>query len=155
MKQLLILLLISNISFAQELKLMKATKQMVNHGASPSSSINYTVLLKKDKNFKWSIDSVHTPLGKSLKFNVVKVDNIDATSPNYTKVSYNKKDKGTYQITFGTLKKRGSGRPNSPPNIQVDTEDFSSDVTIFYTVKGKVKKLKIDSFEELENINTP
>ena len=88
MKQLLILLLISNISFAQELKLIKATKQMVNHGASPSSSINYTVLLKKDKNFKWSIDSVHTPLGKSLKFNVVKVDNIDATSPNYTKVNY-------------------------------------------------------------------
>jgi hypothetical protein len=155
MKNLFILLLISNLSFAQELKLIKATKQMVNHGASPSSSINYTVLLKKDKSFKWSIDSVHTPLGKSLKFNVVKVENMDAASPNYTKTNYTKKEKGTYQLTFGTLKKRGSGRPNSPPNIQVDTENFSSDVIIFYTVKGKVKQLKIDTFEELENINTP
>ncbi len=80
---------------------------------------------------------------------------MDAASPNYTKTNYTKKEKGTYQLTFGTLKKRGSGRPNSPPNIQVDTENFSSDVIIFYTVKGKVKQLKIDTFEELENINTP
>lgn len=157
MKHLLIILLaFHSVLNAQELQLTKATKQQINHGAAPGSTINYTVMLKKDKNFKWSIDSVHTPLGKSLKFNVVKVDDMNATSPNYQAVKcYCKKDKGNYQITFSTNKKRGGGRPNSPPNNMVEVEDFNSGAIIFYTVKGKVKQLKIESFEELETVNAP
>lgn len=153
---LLFFILVATHLNAQDLKLTKATKQQINHGAAPGSTINYTVILKKDKSFKWSIDSVHTPLGRSLKFNVVKVDDVNATSPNYQAIKcYCKKDKGNYQITFSTNKKRGSGRPNSPPNNTVEVEDFNSGAIIFYTAKGKVKQLKIESFEELETVNAP
>lgn len=153
---LLFFILVATHLNAQDLKLTKATKQQINHDAAPGSTINYTVILKKDKNFKWSIDSVHTPLGRSLKFNVVKVDDVNAISPNYQAIKcYCKKDKGNYQITFSTNKKRGSGRPNSPPNNTVEVEDFSSGAIIFYTVKGKVKQLKIEAFEELETVNAP
>lgn len=152
----LFFLIFSSTISAQNLKLMKATMQTVNHGASPTSTTNYMVQLKKEKSFVWSIDSVKSALNKPIKYYIVKVDDPTVLSPNYQQVkSFSKKDKGIYQITFGSTRQNGSGRPGSPLNQRVDTENYTNGVTIYYTVNKKKKEFKIDSFEELESIDAP
>ena len=135
---------------------MKATMQTVNHGASPTSTTNYMIQLKKEKAFVWSIDSVKSALNKSIEYYIVKVNDPTVLSPNYQQVkNFSKKDKGIYQITFGSTRKNGSGRPGSPQNQRVDTENYANGVTLYYTVNKKKKEIKIDSFEELESIDAP
>lgn len=135
---------------------MKATMQTVNHGASPTSTTNFMVQLKKEKAFAWSIDSVKSALNKPIAYYIVKVDDPTVLSPNYQQVKkFSKKDKGIYQITFGSTRQNGSGRPGSPINQRVDAENYANGVTIYYTVNKKKKEFKIDSFEELESIDAP
>ncbi len=75
MRKLLFLFLIPSASiFAQNLKLMKATMQTINHGASPTSTTNFMVQLKKGKSFVWSVDSVKSALSNTINYNIVKVD---------------------------------------------------------------------------------
>ncbi len=157
MRKLLFLFLIPSASiFAQNLKLMKATMQTINHGASPTSTTNFMVQLKKGKSFVWSVDSVKSALSNTINYNIVKVDDPAATSPKYQQIkSFSKKDKGIYQITFGSTKQNGSGRPGSPQSQRVDTEIYSNGIIIYYTVNKKKKEMKIDSFEELESIDAP
>lgn len=155
-KIILCFLFMQSLVFAQELKLMKATMQTINHGASPTSTTNYIIQLNKEKTFAWSIDSIHSMLGTSIKYNIVKVDNPDAVSPQYKQVkTFSKKDKGIYQLTFGSTKQNGSGRQVAPQQIKVNTENFSNGVIIYYSVKKKKINMKIESFEELESINAP
>lgn len=130
--------------------------QTVNHGASPTSTTNFMVQLKKEKAFAWSIDSVKSALNKPIAYYIVKVDDPTVLSPNYQQVKkFSKKDKGIYQITFGSTRQNGSGRPGSPINQRVDAENYANGVTIYYTVNKKKKEFKIDSFEELESIDAP
>ncbi len=144
-------------SSAQELQLVKATKQTINSGASPQSSVNYMIQFKKDKCYKWSVDSVvNVYTQKTTPFNIVKVDDPTVLSPNYSPVkTYNKSDKGMFQITFGTVKQRGSGRPGAPMNLMVPVADFTQGAIIYYHVGKKKKQLLVESFEELETINAP
>lgn len=158
MKKILFLfLIISSTVAAQELTLKKATMQTVNHGASPTSSTTYKILLCNCKKGKWSIDSViSTSSGQSVKFNMMSVGNPDAVSPDYKKLSsFSGLGKGNFLISFGIIKQRGSGRPGAPQNTKVDTTNIEGGVVIHYTFKNKRRELKVDSFEELEKIDAP
>lgn len=159
MKRIILLfLLISAFSFGQDLKLVKATKQTINSGASPTSTTNYMIEVKKSKKCKVSIDSVvNVYTQKSNSFNVVKVDDPTVLSPNYEKVDASKlTDKGLFQITFSSMKSRGSGRPGTPPmNLMVPVAEFTQGAIIYYHVGKKKKQLQIESFEQLETINAP
>lgn len=149
-------LIFSSALSAQNLKLMKATMQTVNHGASPTSTTNFMVQLKKEKAFVWSIDSVKSALNHPVNYYIVKVDDPTVLSPNYQQVKkFSKKDKGIYQITFGSTRQNGSGRPGAPQNQKIDTENYSNGITIYYSVNKKKKEIKIDSFEELESVDAP
>jgi hypothetical protein len=153
-----IALFITSVSFSQELKLQKATSQKINHGASPTSTTTYTVTILKNKKFNWQIDSVVSiSSAQQVKYNIVKVDNPDAVSPKYEQVKkYNKCDKGNYQITFSITKSHGgSSRPGAPQNQMADTTNIEGGVIIYYRVNGKTKKIKVESFEQLETINAP
>ena len=158
MNRIIFLFLLTTFSAAsQELKLIKATKQTINSGASPSSTNNYMIQIKKDKAYKWSVDSVvNVYTQKSIKFNIVKVDDPTVLSPNYKQVTkFSKNDHGMFQITFGVMKPRGSGRPGTPMNLMVPVADFTQGAIIYYRVGKKKKQLVIESFEELETINAP
>ncbi len=158
MKHLIILfLLLSSFSFAQDLTVLKATKQTINSGASPTSTSNYLVEIKKTKKCKLSIDSIiNVYTQKLVPFNTVKVDNADFVSPNYQPVKASAiKEKGVYQLTFASMKNRGSGRPGTPMNLVVPVAEFSQGAVIHYTIGKKKKQLLIESFEQLETINAP
>lgn len=155
-KLVLLFLIISSAVFAQDPKIVKATMQTVNHGASPTSSTTYSILINKVKKCKWSIDSlISISSGQNLKYNIVQVDDINASSPDYKKASPENLKKGNYQITFGKTKQREGGRPGSPQNLKVDTTNIEGGVMIHYTLKNKHRVLKIDQFEMLEAINAP
>lgn len=156
-KILFLFMMISMSSVAQDLTLKKATMQTINHGASPTSSTTYTVLLCNCKKGKWSLDSVISiSSGQNVKFNLVKVDDPNASSPDYKKLdSYSNLGKGNFQLSFGKTKQRGSGRPGAPQNTRVDTTNIEGGVLIYYSFNKKSKQLKIDSFEQLETIDAP
>lgn len=143
---------------AQELHLLKATMQTVNMGAAPGSVTTYYILLEKKSKFRWEIDSVCSiQTGLPVKYNLVKVDDPDAVSPQYTQVKkFVKADRGKYLITFGINKNRGNGRPGAPPqNMKADTTMIEGGVNVYYRSKGKKKQLRIDQFEQLETISAP
>jgi hypothetical protein len=157
MKKLVFLfLIISSTIFAQDVKIVKATMQTVNHGASPTSSTTYSVILSKAKKGKWSIDSiVSSSSGQTVKFNIVEFNDQEAASPDHKKASPGNLKKGNYQISFGKVKQRGGGRPGSPQNTKVDTTNIEGGVIIYYCVKKKKKQIRIDEFEMLETIDAP
>lgn len=151
-KIILLLLLVSSATFAQDLKLIKATKQTTNAGASPTSTINYTVQVEKNKKCKVSVDSVvNVYTQKSGPFNVFIV-----ASPSQQVDASSVKKKGTYNIHFYSTKNRGSGRPGAPPmELMVPIADYTQGAIVYYHVGNKSKKLTIESFVELETINAP
>jgi hypothetical protein len=158
MKRLFFLFfIISSTLGAQELVLKIATRQTINHGASPTSSTTYTVLMSVCKKGSWRIDSlVSTASGRAIAFNMVKVDDPAAASPDYKRLeSYSDLGKGNYQLSFGITKQRGSGRPHAPQNTVVDTTNIEGGIVIWYTFKKKHRKLKIDEFGQLETIDAP
>ena len=160
MKKLLFLFFIlPAIAFAQDLKLSNATVQTINHGAAPIANVNYLLLLKKDKSFIWSIDSVYSIAdNKKVNFNIVKVDDPNLPSPRYEKLDkFEKKYKGLIQLSFSSMKSMGEeGRPHGPKIVVVESNDYTAGVKIFYTVRKKKQKiLQIESFEKLETINAP
>ena len=159
MKSFLFLFLFISIStFGQELKLWKATKQTINSGISPTSTTNYTVFIKKEKSFNWSVDSVvDVYTQRKMTFYIVKVGQSDVLSPiNYSQVKkYSKKDKGMYQITFSVNASRRNSQPQTPMNKMVPVNDLTQGVIIFYSVKKKEKQLRVESFEQLETIDAP
>ncbi len=161
-------LLVPNVIFAQNLSLLKATKQTINQGASSIASTNYVILINKTDSFFWSIDSVYSIAdNKKVKYTIVKVDNPALTSPNYEKMeTFEKKYKGGIQITFSSIKVlAGGGNPNAPRFEPEGSNDYSRGVKLFYTVKKskmkllclertiKTKTLKVTSFEILETVN--
>ena len=151
-------LFFATICFSQDLKMIKATAQRINAGAYPRYTINYSVEIIKEKCFSWKIDSVvNNSTKKSVAFNIVKVDNVNAVSPNYIKIeSYNKKDVGNYILTFASFKSMGSsGRPGAPEIEMIEEPVFSEGATIFYRNRKKIKKLLVKNFEKLETINAP
>jgi hypothetical protein len=156
-KLIFLFLIISSTVAAQDITLKKATMQTVNHGASPTSSTTYNILLCQCKKVRWSIDSVISISSlQAVKFNMVKVDNPDASSPDYKKLdSFKNPGTGNFQISFGKTKQRGSGRPGSPQNTKADTTNIEGGVIIYYTVKKKHKQLRIEEFEQLETIDAP
>lgn len=156
-KLVFLFFIISSTVAAQDLVLKKATMQTINHGASPTSSTNYSILLCQCKKGKWSLDSVVSiSSGQAIKFNMVKVDDPDAASPDYKKLqSFSNLTTGNFQLTFGKTKQRGSGRPGAPQNTKVDTTNIEGGVIIYYSAKRKHKQLKIDSFEQLETVDAP
>jgi hypothetical protein len=156
MRLVLIFLIFSSTCFAQDLKINKATVQTLNHGASPTSSITYTIFFTKVKKGKWSIDSlISSSSGQNIKFNIAEVDHPDAVSPDCKKVAPKDLKKGNYQITFGKVKKRGVGRPGSPQDQKADTTNIEGAVLICYTIKKKHLQIRIDNFETLETVNAP
>lgn len=160
MKHFLILTFIITTSIlnAQTLQVEKATSQRINGGAYPRYTINYMVMIKKEKCFNWKIDSVvNIASKKKVEFNIVKVDNLNATSPNYTQVKvYTKNDKGNYQITFASFKSMGSsGRPGAPDQEIIEEPPFDEGAIIYYRNGKKKMKLLITNFEKLETVNAP
>ncbi|MDF2438035.1 MAG: hypothetical protein K0Q95_2411 [Bacteroidota bacterium] len=155
MKKIVFLfLLLSSFADAQEITLKKATMQTVNHGASPTSTTTYSVLVCNCKKAKWSLDSVVSiSAGQPVTFYVSKVEKKDTINKKLS--SFKNLGTGDYRISFSKTKQRGGGRPGAPQNTMVDTTNIEGGVVIHYSVKDKRKKLKIDSFEELETINTP
>ena len=156
-KIILLFLLISSATFAQDLKLIKATKQITNAGASPTSTINYTIRVKKSKKCKVSIDSVvNVYTQKSSSFNVYKTGKATVLSPAQQIDATNVKEKGSYDINFYSTKNRGSGRPGAPPmELMVPIADFTQGAIVYYRVGKKSKKITVESFEELPTINAP
>lgn len=156
---ILLLFCVSSLVVAQDLKLVKATKQMINSGASPMSTTNYTIQVKKSKKCVVTIDSVvNVYTQKSGKFNVFKVGNSTVLSPTSQQQidASNIKEKGIYNINFSSMKSRGSGRPGTPPmNLMVPIADFTQGAIIYYRVGKKKKQLLVEAFEELETINAP
>lgn len=156
---ILLLLCVSSFAVAQDLKLIKATKQMINSGASPTSTTNYTIQVKKSKKCSLAIDSVvNVYTQKSGKFNVFKVGNSTVLSPTSQQQidASNIKDKGIFNINFSSMKNRGSGRPGAPPmELMVPIADFTQGAIVYYRVGKKRKILTVDFFEELETINAP
>ncbi len=158
MKGILILLLaVCSSGFAQELQLISATKQTINGGASPTSVTNYQIRFKKDKSFKWSVDSVvNINTGASVSYTLLKVDDPALASPDFKPVKcFLKKDKGMYQVTFASSKNRGAGRPGSPTGIMVELPAFPKGAVIYYRAGKNKKQLSIEIFEELDTINAP
>lgn len=158
MKKLVFLfLIISSTVAAQGLTVKKATMQTVNQGASPTSSTTYSISLYQCKKVKWNLDSVISiSSGQPVKFNMVKVDDPAALSPDYKKLaSLSGLTSGNYLLTFRKTKQRGNGRPGAPQNTKVDTTNIEGGVIIYYSVKKKHKQLKIDSFEQLETVDAP
>jgi hypothetical protein len=158
MNRLLIFLLFISLSAtAQELELVKATQQTINSGAAPMSTTNYVVHIKKNKVFKWSIDSVvNVYTQKSSPFQVVKVTSTSVLAPSQKQmVVFSKNDKGLFYITFSSMKSRGSGRPGTPMNMMVPVADFTQGAIVYYRVGKKQKKIIIELFDELETINAP
>ena len=151
------LLIISSSVFAQELKVVNATKQTINSGASPTSTTNYKVQFKKGSAYKWSVDSVvNANTQQSVQYIIVKMDSNDPASVGFKPVKcFSKKDKGIYQIAFASSKKRGSGRPNSPTGVMVELPDFPKGAIIYYRVGKKKMQMIVETFEELETINAP
>ena len=99
----LLLFLISSATFAQDLKLIKATKQTTNAGASPTSTINYCIQIKKSKKCKVSIDSVvNVYTQKSGSFTVFKEGGATVLSPKDQKQidASNITEKGIFNINF-------------------------------------------------------
>lgn len=157
LRLILLSLLVSNFSFGQDLKLIKATKQITNSGASPMSTINYSILVNKSKKCKLSIDSVvNVYTQKSSAFTITQPGTGTVLSPSVLIDAKNVTVKGKYEIHFYSQKSRGSGRPGAPPmNLQVPIADFTQGAVVYYRVGKKQKKLTIDFFEELETINAP
>jgi hypothetical protein len=157
MKKLIFLfLIISSTAFAQDPKIEKATIQTVHQGASPVSSTTYTILISKVKKCNWSIDSlVSISSGQNVKFNIARVNDPLAASPEYYKAAPESLKKGNYQITFGTRKQHEGGRRGAPQNLKADTTNIEGGVIVYYTIKKKNKQIKIDNFERLENIDAP
>jgi hypothetical protein len=151
------LLLITSSITAQELKLVKATKQIVNSGISSRATTNFIVSFKKEKSFKCTIDSVvNVYTQKTVPYTIIKVDNPTVLSPNYQQVkTFSKNDNGLFEITFSAAKSRGSGRPGTPMNLQVPVNDFIQGAIIYYRVGKNKKQLVVDSFEQLETLNAP
>ena len=157
-KLLLGLIFISTVSFAQELKLQKATKQTINAGASPTSTTNHVLELKKSKKCTFTIDSVvNVYTQKAIAFTVFKLADATVLAPGNPVVCSNQlKGKGVFQIHFASMKNRGGGRPGSPPmNLVVPIADFTQGAIVYYRVGRKKKQLIVESFEELETINAP
>lgn len=156
---ILLLLCVSSFAFAQDLKLIKATKQTINSGAAPTSTTNYTVQVKKSKKCVLTIDSVvNVYTQRSGKFTVFKVGNSTVLSPNNQKQidASSIKEKGVFNINFSSMKNRGSGRPGAPPmELMVPIADFTQGAIIYYRVGKKKKQLLVEAFEELETINAP
>lgn len=157
-KIFLLFLLISSATFAQDLKLIKATKQTTNAGASPTSTINYSIYIKKSKQRKLSIDSVvnvYTQKTTTFEFYIVanSKGNLDR------QIQYNSTniiDKGVFRLNFYSMKSRGNGRPGAPPmELMVPIADFTQGAIIYYRVGKKSKKITVESFEELQTINAP
>ena len=91
-------LLISPSLIAQELKLAKATRQVINQPVSFSSTTNYVILIKKEKSFKWSVDSlVDVYTQKKISYTIIKSDTSVTKSPNHPLISFSKKDKGVFK----------------------------------------------------------
>ncbi|MGZ4035712.1 MAG: hypothetical protein ACXVPU_06875 [Bacteroidia bacterium] len=149
---IIFLLLVCSSVVGQDLKLIKATKQIINSGASSNSTTDFLILFKKGSAYKWSIDSVvNVNTMQSVNYTLSKADD-----PSFKPVkSFSKSDKGTYQITFASMRSRGSGRPNSPTGIKVELPDFPKGAIIYYRVGKKKKQLLVEAFEELETINAP
>jgi hypothetical protein len=155
-KLVLLFLIISSYVFAQDPKVVKATMQTINHGASPTSSTTYLIFVAKSKKCTWSIDSlISISSGNPIKFNIVEVGNPDAISSDYHKAAPEKLKNGNYRISFGITKQRGSGRPGTPQNLKADTTNIEGGVIIYYSIKKKHKQLKVDAFEMLETIDAP
>lgn len=154
---ILFLLLFPLAVSAQDLQLVKASRQTVNLGAAPGSVTTYSILLEKKQKFRWQIDSVCSVLqSEKIKYNLVKVDDPDLSSPNYTQVKcFSKNDRGKYLITFGITKNRGSGRPGSPQQMKADTTNIEGGVIIYYSAGKKKKQLKVTEFEMLETVDAP
>lgn len=156
---ILLLFCVSSHVVAQELKLVKATKQTINSGASPTSTTNYTIQVKKSKKCVVTIDSVvNVYTQKSGKFNVFKVGSSTVLSPTSQQQidASNIKEKGIFNINFSSMKSRGSGRPGTPPmNLMVPIADFTQGAIIYYRAGKKKKQLLVEAFEELETINAP
>lgn len=156
---ILFLLFVSSFGVAQDLKLIKSTKQTINSGASPTSTTNYTIQVKKSKKCLLTIDSVvNVYTQKSGKFTVFRESNPTVLSPTNQKQidASNIKEKGVFNINFSSMKSRGSGRPGAPPmELMVPIADFTQGAIIYYRVGKKKKKLIVESFEELETINAP
>ncbi|HEX8515878.1 MAG TPA: hypothetical protein VF868_06735 [Bacteroidia bacterium] len=158
MKRLFFLfLLISSTAAAQTLTLRKATMQTLNHGASPTSSTTYNILVCNCKKGSWSIDSViSVSSGQSVNFTLFKTDDPKVPSRKYRKIeSLSGLGTGDYQITFSVTKNRGSGRPGAPQNTKADTTNIDGGVIIYYSMKKNKGQMKIDAFEELERIDAP
>ena len=159
MKYLFILFLFfSSPAFTQELKLVIATKQTVNAGASPTSIVNYVIFFEKDKNFNWSIDSVVNVLSQqSVQYKIEKVNNLKAVSDNcQPQKSFSKRDKGLYRITFSAIiNHTGVVHPGAPVYIPTPIIEFSQGAIVYYSSKKIKKQLKIESFKELDTIDAP
>jgi hypothetical protein len=150
------LLFIGSASFGQELKLMEATKQIINSGAAPTSTTNYKIQFQKNP-FKWSVDSVvNVYTGKSVQYTIVQINDPNLPSPDIKPVKcFSKKDKGIYWISFASSKNRGGGRPGSPTGVMVELPDFPKGAIIYYRSVKKKKQLLVETFTQLETINAP
>ena len=156
-KIILLFLLISSATFAQDLKLIKATKQTTNAGASPTATINYTIQVKKSKRCKVTIDSVvNVYTQKTSPFNVYKTGKATVLSPAKQIDVANIREKGSYDINFYSTKNKGGGRPGAPPmELMVPIADFTQGAIVYYRAGNKNKKITVESFEELQTINAP
>lgn len=156
-KLLFIFCILSASTYAQDLKLISASRQTINYGASPSSNTNYKVVFEKNKKFIWSIDSIcGIQSGNLVKYHIVKISEPTVLSPDYRSVEvFRKADQGKYQIRFSVLKQRGSGRPGSPPMTKADTTNIEGGIIIYYSAKKKHKQLKVIEFEMLETVDAP
>jgi hypothetical protein len=146
---------IANLN-AQDLKLVKGTSQRINGGAAPRWTVNYLVTIKKTKKFNWHIDSVvNVASKKAVLFHVVKVDDPNAVSPNYNEHNtYNKSDKGIFQLSFSSYKSMGNRRGGDEQMV-IEEPIFTEGAIIYYQSCGKKKKLQVAQFEKLETVNTP
>lgn len=155
---ILLLLFVYSSLAAQDMKIVKTTKQTINSGASPTSTTNYSIYIKRSKQCKVMIDSVvnvYTQKTTTFEFYMVA----DAQGNLNTIKRYDSRaivDKGIFRLDFYSMKKRGSGRPGAPPTeLMVPIADFTQGAIVYYRVGKKKKQLLVEVFEELETINAP
>ncbi len=156
LKVFIVFLFVHSIGFSQELKLTKATLQTVYHGDSPNKSLNYNIIIEKQKKFSWSIDSILSTYDKKIQFNIVKIDNINSPNSNYKQVkSFSKKDKGFYMITFSISEPIKKEKAIAAGSQKIELNNSVSEVRLFYSANKKTKKIDSIIFEELETISVP
>lgn len=150
--KIIFLLLLSDFSFGQKIKIISSSVQITHMGMGGEIS-NYIVEFKKKQGNEIVIDSVVTITEKKkFSFSLSKQDSSGGFVFHSGK-NIPSEEMGTFHIQFG-LKIFSQGNKNFP-QTPVEKTDMTKGVIVFYHSGNKKMKATIKSFAKLKDITNP